>query len=93
VQIQSGRKCAKGASAKTEDGPLAVVTEPEALGNLLRRIDSFEGTFTVLCALCLAPHVLVRPGELRKAEWPNFDLDIGEWRFVTSKTVQEHIVL
>lgn len=27
-----------------------------------------------------APLVLVRPGELRRAEWSEFDLDKGEWR-------------
>jgi integrase len=82
----------KALAPKPKTVHFAAVTEPEALGELLRRIDSFEGTFTVLCALRLTPHVLVRPGELRKAEWPNFNLDIGEWRFVTSKTGQEHIV-
>ena len=31
-------------------------------------------------ALRLAPLLFVRPGELRKAEWSEFDLDAGEWR-------------
>jgi integrase len=70
----------------------AAVTEPRSFGEMLRKIDSYEGTFTVQCALRLAPRLIVRPGELRKAEWPDFNLDIGEWRFVTSKTGQEHIV-
>lgn len=31
-------------------------------------------------ALQLAPFVFVRPGELRKAEWTEFDLDAAQWR-------------
>ena len=30
-------------------------------------------------ALRLAPFVFVRPGELRGAEWREFDLDAGRW--------------
>jgi integrase len=40
----------------------------------------------------MAPLVFVRPGELRKAEWSDFDLDEAEWRFVVSKTNTPHIV-
>jgi integrase len=32
------------------------------------------------CALKLAPLTFVRPGELRKAEWSEIDLDAAEWR-------------
>src|SRR3546814_12279220 len=41
----------------------------------MRAIDSFSGTFTVACALKLAPLWFVRPGELRAAEWKEFDLE------------------
>jgi hypothetical protein len=33
----------------------------------LRKLDDYEGTLVVRCALALAPQVFVRPGELRKA--------------------------
>lgn len=33
-----------------------------------------------MAALKLAPLVFVRPGELRAAEWAEFDLDKAEWR-------------
>jgi integrase len=46
----------------------------------------------VRCALRLAPLVAVRPGELRKAEWKDVDLDMAEWRYVASKTHPNHIV-
>jgi integrase len=45
-------------------------------------------------ALKLAPLVFVRPGELRKAEWIEFDLDGAEWRIPAQrmKTRQPHVV-
>ena len=66
--------------------------EPKAVGELLRAIDGFQGTFTVQCALRLSPLLFVRPGELRQAEWKDIDLDAAEWRYVTSKTKTEHLV-
>ncbi|MGF6775530.1 integrase [Paraburkholderia sp. GAS334] len=36
--------------------------------------------------------LFVRPGELRQAEWSQFDLDKGEWRYLVSKTRTEHLV-
>ncbi|WP_348767867.1 integrase arm-type DNA-binding domain-containing protein [uncultured Salinisphaera sp.] len=58
----------------------ASITNPAEIGPLLRVIDSYEGQFVTRCALQLAPLVFVRPGELRKAEWVEFDLDAAEWR-------------
>ncbi|MBI3157285.1 MAG: integrase arm-type DNA-binding domain-containing protein [Burkholderiales bacterium] len=57
----------------------AAVTDPAKLGELLRAIDGYHGTPVVRAALQLAPLVFLRPGELRKAEWAEFDLDGGTW--------------
>ena len=76
--------------AKTEHLPALV--EPKAVGELLRAIDGFRGSFQVQCALRLAPMLFVRPGELRKARWADFDLDRAEWRYLVTKTKTEHIV-
>jgi integrase len=54
--------------------------------------DRYEGTLPVRCALRLAPLVFVRPGELRKAEWADIDLDTAEWRYTVTKTSTPHIV-
>ena len=70
----------------------AAITTPKEVGALLRAIDGFRGTFIVRSALLLAPMLFVRPGELRKAEWKDFDLDKGEWRYLVSKTKTEHLV-
>ena len=53
----------------------ANITVPDQVGELMRAIDAFSGTFIVACALKLAPLWFVRPGELRAAEWKEFDLD------------------
>ena len=57
----------------------AAVTDPLKLGELLRAIDAYRGTPVVRAALALAPLVFLRPGELRKAEWVEFDLDGATW--------------
>jgi hypothetical protein len=58
----------------------ATIVEPKAVGALLRAIDGFEGHAVTRYALKLAPLVFVRPGELRQAEWVEFNLADAEWR-------------
>lgn len=72
----------------------ASVTDPSEAGALLRAIDGFTGSFVTCCALRLAPLVFVRPGELRHAEWNEFDFDKAEWRIPGSKMKmgEQHIV-
>lgn len=70
----------------------SAVTEPKKVAELLRALDSYEGSLIVKSALRLAPLVFVRPGELRKVEWEHIDLDAAEWRFHGTKTDTEHIV-
>lgn len=55
--------------------PMAAVLKPAEVGALLLAIDDYSGTHVVRCAFKLAPLVFVRPGELRAAEWSEFDLD------------------
>ena len=63
----------------------AAITEPSAIGAMLRAIEGYEGYPVVLASLRLAPLLFVRPGELRNAEWPEFDLEQAEWRIPASK--------
>jgi len=63
----------------------ATIVEPKAVGALLRAIDGFEGHAVTRYALELAPLVFVRPGELRQAEWAEFDLAGTEWRIPAKK--------
>jgi integrase len=62
------------------------VTEPKAGAELLRAIDSYQGSLPSICALKPAPMVFVRPGELRPAEWQHIDFEAKEWRYFVSKT-------
>lgn len=82
----------KGAIQPAKETHFAAITEPPAVGELLRAIDGFKGTFVVKCALLLSPMLFTRPGELRKAEWASFDLDKSEWRYFINKTKTEHLV-
>lgn len=61
------------------------ITDPEAIGELLRAIQGYQGSFVTRCALQLAPLLFVCPGELRRAEWNEFDIDGCEWRIPASK--------
>jgi integrase len=63
----------------------ATIIEPTAIGALLRAIEGFDGQPTTLAALRLAPLVFVRPGELRHAEWKEFDFDRAEWLIPAEK--------
>lgn len=60
----------------------AAVTDPQEVGRLMRAIEGFTGQPATRAALRLAPLVFVRPGELRRAEWSEFDLDAAApvWR-------------
>jgi len=82
----------RGALPPAKGKHYAAPTDPKEVAGLLRMFDGFTGTFVVKCALLLAPMLFVRPGELRAAEWADIDLEVGEWRFVSSKRDVAHIV-
>ena len=82
----------RGALPPARGEHFAAITEPKQAAILLRTLDGYEGTLTVACALRLASLVFVRPGELRKAEWADIDLDAAEWRYTITKTKTAHIV-
>ena len=63
----------------------SAILEPEAVGELLRAIDGYTGQPLTRLALQLTPHVFVRPGELRRAEWQEFDLDKAIWTIPAEK--------
>ncbi|MES1192435.1 MAG: integrase arm-type DNA-binding domain-containing protein [Steroidobacter sp.] len=78
--------------AKKEHHPS--ITEPAKIGALLRAIDGYDGFPVVHAALKLAPLVFVRPGELRQAEWREFDFENKEWRIPAERMKMKaiHIV-
>ena len=70
----------KGALPVPRKGHFSTIVDTKEIGQLLRDIDAYSGNLIVRAALRLAPYVFVRPGELRKAEWSEFDLENAEWR-------------
>ncbi|MCH7869905.1 MAG: integrase arm-type DNA-binding domain-containing protein [Myxococcales bacterium] len=82
----------RGALPPTRAKHFSTVTEPEEVAKVLRALDAYTGTLVVHCAIRLAPLVFVRPGELRRAQWQDIDLEEAEWRFEVTKTNSQHIV-
>lgn len=69
----------------------AAITTPKEAGALLRAIETFEGHPNTRAALRLLPHVFVRPGELRFAEWADFDFDKALWTIPPHKTKMRRV--
>jgi integrase len=63
----------------------AAIIEPKAFGGLLRSIASYQGAPETTAALELLALTFVRPGELRAAEWVEFDLAAGVWAIPAEK--------
>ena len=58
----------------------AAILDPKQMGELLRAIDGYTGHAITRLAMQVLPHVMARPGELRMAEWSEFDLDNAVWK-------------
>ena len=69
----------RGALATPIVKPRAAITDGKAFGSLLRAIDGFDGQPTTRAALKLMAHLFPRPGELRVAEWSEFDFEKAVW--------------
>lgn len=72
----------------------AAIVKPNEFGALLRALDEYRGDSATGLALRLAPLVVVRPGELRQAEWSELDLDSATWEIPgrRMKRGRDHIV-
>ncbi|WP_374404156.1 tyrosine-type recombinase/integrase [Niveibacterium sp.] len=72
----------------------ASIKNPKEVGDLLRAIDGYTGSLVSRTALKVASLTFVRPGELRHAEWAEFDMDRAEWRIPAHKMKmrEQHIV-
>jgi integrase len=84
----------RGALPPSKGKHHASITDPKAIGELLRAIVGYQGSLITKCALQLAPLFFVRPGELRKAEWAEFNFVTAEWRIPAErmKMREQHIV-
>jgi integrase len=84
----------RGALSPVQTINRAAIIEPKKVGELLRAIDGYQGSFIVKCALKLAPLFFVRPGELRNAEWEEISFENAEWNIPASKMKmkEQHLV-
>lgn len=69
----------RGAIAVPKVKHFAAITRPSEVGALLRAIDGYTGHKVTVMAMRLSPHVLLRPGELRQAEWTDIDFEEAVW--------------
>ncbi len=69
----------RGAIASPKVKHFAAITKPSEVGALLRAIDGYSGHKVTVMAMRLSPHVLLRPGELRQAEWADIDFEEAIW--------------
>jgi integrase len=58
----------------------AALTKGQEFGQLVARIRTYDGSSVTRGALLLMAYTFTRTGELRSAEWTEFDVDDGMWR-------------
>jgi integrase len=75
----------RGAIATPKTRHYAAITTPKQAGELMRAIEGAAGHKITKFALRMTPHVFVRPGELRRAEWSEFDFDRAIWSIPAEK--------
>lgn len=75
----------RGAIPPSKASHHASIVEPKAIGGLLRAISGYQGSLITKCGLRLSALFFVRPGELRQAEWSEFNFETSEWRIPAEK--------
>ncbi len=69
----------RGALTTPTVTPRPALTKKKDFGGLLRAIWGYEGMLETKAALQLMAYLYPRPGELRQAEWAEFDLESAVW--------------
>lgn len=84
----------RGALAPVVEQHRAAITDPKEVAALMRAINGYQGGPVVRAALRFSALTFQRPGEIRKAEWPQIDLDNAIWRIPAErmKMRREHMV-
>ena len=86
----------KGAFALPVSENRPAITDPIKAGELMRHIFAYSGHPFTVAAAKLSALVMLRPGELRKAEWAEMDFEAAEWRISGAKLLKRknvgHIV-
>ena len=84
----------RGALPPVKKSHFSAITKPDELEILIQDIRGYKGHFITRIALTMLPYVFVRPGELRRAEWVEIDLNEKQWIIPAEKikTRIDHIV-
>ena len=75
----------RGAIAAVSRHNRPAIVDPVRIGELMRAIAGYRGDTSTEFALKLLPLTFVRPGELRLAEWSEFNLKVAEWRIPAAR--------
>lgn len=72
----------------------ASLTVPSDVARLMCAIKGYQGTVVVRVALLFSAYTFQRPGEIRRAEWSEFDLTENLWRLPAEKMKarRKHVV-
>jgi integrase len=81
----------KGALIPSTATHMAAITDTKEIGGLLRAIESYNGDIVTQMALKLSPYVMLRPGELRQAEWSEIDLEKRQWKIPAGKMKMKRV--
>jgi integrase len=81
----------RGAVASPKQKHFAAITDPTRMGDLLQLLDRYaERHLVVGSALQLMALLYPRPGELRQAQWSEFDLQKGMWEIPAKRMKLRH---
>lgn len=75
----------RGALTRPTVKPRAAILDPAAFGGLLRAVWAYDGSPEVVAGLKLLALLYPRPGELRHADWSEFDLGGAIWTVPASR--------
>jgi integrase len=70
------------------------IIDAQGAGRLMRSIDAYTGQRVTKRGLAVMAHMFPRPGELRLADWREFDLEASTWRIPAERTKmrKEHLI-
>jgi integrase len=83
----------KGALQSIQEKHYPSLTATKDVAELMKKINTYSN-LVVRLAMLFSAYTFQRPGEIRKAEWSEFDLDEAEWRIPPNrmKRGRAHIV-
>ena len=75
----------RGALAPKRPQHFSALTRAEDIKRLLLSMAAYQGSPVVRCALWFSLYTLGRPGEVRRAEWSEIDLEKAVWEIAEEK--------